>query len=107
MNDLYSALSRLVKALDPANGEVPPESECKSAFLQAKEVLEQHSNNGWQPIETAPKDENILLFQTETQGVFEGKFLDVDEGCWWNDAGFCIVDPTHWMPFPPPPETDK
>jgi len=63
---------------------------------------------GWQPIETAPKDgENIWAFNGE-QGVMH--WIDVDVVALWvweddllSDADPEPVQPTHWMPLPPPP----
>ena len=75
----------------------------------------------WQPIETAPKDGTSVI-------VYNGKY--VTEACWldqpdddghtgWCESGFCFGgilydlhnemddDPTHWMPLPKPPESDK
>lgn len=74
------------------------------------------SNNGWMPIESAPKDgHDILLsglytpFQSSCQfaGVFIGAW-DVDVEGWMvlghDDAGQLIyANPTHWQPLPPPP----
>lgn len=73
----------------------------------------------WQPIETAPKDERILLYRptagfTWTRVVI-GRF-DSDRYAkrprpyWQHDlehlAGKAegrAVNPTHWMPLPAPP----
>lgn len=69
----------------------------------------------WQPIETAPKDEKILLARA-------GQWVDIGEWEddrhakkprpywtanreWW--AGKMAMreqQPTHWMPLPPPPK---
>jgi len=58
----------------------------------------------WQPIETAPKDEDVLLYQRG-----EG----VRAGYWDDEHGWLAVEtqgltggkiqPTHWMPLPDPP----
>jgi hypothetical protein len=75
---------------------------------------------GWQPIETAPKDEIVLLShemdkkQLVTQAAYSHEKL-----IWWPVSEFSvmceniiqsgasitfqIVDPTHWMPLPTPP----
>lgn len=72
----------------------------------------------WQPIETAPKDETlILLFGKERYG----ECYDLDEvviqiGYWstWHSGQWRLelfgpnedtlwFIPTHWMPLPPPP----
>lgn len=72
---------------------------------------------GWQPIETAPKDAHILLFgnidpETQFEGIvwtrpapFSGYWDDIDKawvshGTTW-DGPFMQV--THWMPLPKPP----
>ena len=72
-----------------------------------------HLNQGWQDIESAPKDgTEIILLHSDDNGVY------VREGSW----GLCAVwtgeeietwrydlnvfnscPPTHWMPFPQPP----
>lgn len=68
---------------------------------------------GWQPIETAPKDGNVLLAFSDgrvTHGwyeVFEGDAqIDVSRAGWVIGCeGFPTKDwPTHWMPLPAPPQ---
>lgn len=62
----------------------------------------------WQPIETAPKHGQIILF-SPTFGVFEGEWCKFDDK--WvlaNDYsdGFGLPNvnnATHWMPLPEPP----
>lgn len=68
-------------------------------------------NNGWQPIETAPRDGTRILIYSERRGVREARFHggDVDHGFCFYDSivggGPLTVfyDVTHWMPLPPPP----
>ena len=61
--------------------------------------------NPWQPIETAPKDREILVYAPAYQDL---RFLI--SVCKWNEsAGFCIDElrqPTHWMELPKPPRED-
>lgn len=64
----------------------------------------QEQLNGWQFIDTAPKDGTPIL-------GFVDKVMYV---CWWDGLGWSFfVDgrgsrfaffPTHWMPLPMPPE---
>lgn len=69
----------------------------------------------WQPIATAPKDQNILL--TNGKEVSEGGWLTaVEQGAdydgQWADPGWWTVsisykhvsEITHWMPLPEAPK---
>jgi hypothetical protein len=47
----------------------------------------------WQPIETAPKYESILIYQPK----FRRTTLVINDGFEWKHA-------THWMPLPPAPD---
>ena len=91
----------------------------EQAVLQSPEVQAMR----WQPIETAPKDTEVLVWR-EDSGPFIAKFTDPYEVItveemerdglefpddfeeWWSDAyGWQEGSerPTHWMPLPPPP----
>ena len=80
----------------------------------------------WQPIETAPKNAEVLVWR-EDSGPFIAKFTDPYEVIpveemerenmefpddfeeWYSDAyGWQEGSerPTHWMPLPPPPQPD-
>lgn len=64
----------------------------------------------WQPIETAPKDRDVLLYVTETDEQFVA-FWDqaLDDDCKWVFASggrttFIVLGATHWTPLPEPPQ---
>ena len=67
------------------------------------------SPSGWQPIETAPKNETeIWAFNGEQARML---WIEGDGyGLWcWADECLCDIDPepeqpTHWMPLPEPPK---
>ncbi len=82
----------------------------------------------WMDIETAPRDgtEIIAVFSNDygyqerptVYGPWTVKFRDnkwmaswddarviESEGYWGTDYKTTPLDPTHWMPLPPPPET--
>lgn len=68
----------------------------------------------WQPIETAPRDQYVLLFgrqlphdmlRVEGDLILAGYWSDLDEawcciGSLWNGP---FYKPTHWRPLPEPP----
>ena len=60
--------------------------------------------NGWQPIETAPKDGTAFLACWLGLGgqPFEVVNWD-DEANEWIAFGHAVDRPTHWMPLPPLP----
>ena len=87
--------------------------------------MTQKHDGGWQPIETAPKDDMIIVYCPPEDAkfeFFEGEGAEmVDDpkpafiGCaqWFEyDCGFGVFgihwlgdtsQPTHWMPLPAPP----
>ena len=55
---------------------------------------------GWRPIDTAPKDGTTVLVANDKY-VAEGSFFT---GYWsWGMPIADEIQPTHWMPLPPPP----
>jgi hypothetical protein len=65
----------------------------------------------WQPIETAPKDEWILVFMEDEDDymgrIHAGRHNKVANGHLWVIGHHFASDlskPTHWMPLPEPPE---
>jgi hypothetical protein len=67
----------------------------------------------WQPIETAPKDEDYLLLlfngRTTVGGWTPKRTLSSGRHTWERPAGWWTQDdsghsPTHWMPLPEPPK---
>lgn len=79
--------------------------------------------NGWQTIDTAPRDGTAVLVMrdlwpgTETGHATECNGHNTYVAMWWSDEGTgawicymdrvseprCPVEPTHWMPLPTPP----
>lgn len=80
-------------------------------ILNPEDAPDFRENNGWLPIETAPKDgTKIILFGTSRSPIgvspqWKTENL-VGEGCFtagiWQFKG--IGEPTHWQPLPKPPE---
>lgn len=65
----------------------------------------------WRPIETAPKDEAVLIFIPGTEPALEIEIAhcssDDPDGDWypatWPLASPIDMPPSHWMPLPSPP----
>lgn len=100
---------------------------------QAKEIEALRAALEWQPIETAPKDRDVLLARVVVEDgevrshVSQGRwidgeedqsdqpghdagFVDCDYGCFFPGRSFGqekyrfeAKQPTHWMPLPNPP----
>ena len=75
----------------------------------------QHESQ-WQPIETAPKDCNIILFGrwwSDEQGWMKepviGRWNQKTDGRWEfaNAGGWWGIRPTVWMPLPQHPDTGE
>jgi len=72
---------------------------------------------GWQPIETAPKNKQVIMLffpnGCDMQMVEKSKiglgFWDTDDWYHLDSRGFSMTYlgeiPTHWMPLPDPPST--
>lgn len=65
----------------------------------------------WRPIETAPRDGDVLIYVAETNEqfvAFSGVCPDDGDRQWvfaqTHDHAHIIKSPTHWMPLPPAPE---
>lgn len=64
--------------------------------------------SNWRPIDTAPKDEAVLV-GSENGPVGEAYCYSEDGSWWWANTGPHDFDackqvfPTHWQPLPRPP----
>ena len=55
---------------------------------------------GWQPIETAPKDDEILVYRTGQRFVVRW-FSESEHGPAWVTPDLTMItSPTHWHPLP-------
>lgn len=88
------------------------------AALATQPQAPQGAVTGWQPIETAPKDRCILLWNSRL-GAIRGdwrtdKYSKKPRPYWSHDLErvFGVLharahQPTHWMPLPAAPETPE
>jgi hypothetical protein len=78
------------------------------ALLTAAPAAPQEER-GWQPIETAPKDEDVLVFAEDGYSrIGEARFHTYTDGLggWWQwewEYATREIQPTHWMSLPSPP----
>lgn len=79
----------------------PAHTASLDALLTAIAALEAQVPQ-WQPIETAPRDVNVLVYST---GTFYVAHFNTFFNRWRNIDGpsFPLATPTHWMPLPPAP----
>lgn len=56
----------------------------------------------WQPIETAPKDDSLIIGCWMPKGKRKIVHYAGDNTGWWS-GDFQVHEPTHWMPLPQPP----
>lgn len=74
----------------------------------------------WQPIDSAPKDQRLLLFYPGQLGGWicghwdDDKYAKNSRPYWRNDRTIYMGvkmcrrhPPTHWMPLPPPPSSEE
>lgn len=62
----------------------------------------------WQPIETAPRDGTmVLLWHRNADGATAGWMLGwFDQFHEWENMCGGLLEPTHWMPLPDPPQIE-
>lgn len=69
----------------------------------------------WRPIETARKNESVLIFIPSAEhygpGIYRGMLVDMGTGAHWSANAVSMgrdlgrdMQPTHWMPLPKPPK---
>ena len=63
---------------------------------------------GWQPIETAPKDGTGILVYTRNDNIYVVAYDNYFSAPWRirNDQGLNVSVPTHWMPLPAAPRKE-
>jgi hypothetical protein len=71
-------------------------------------TTEQDSEMNWQPIETAPREDDlcILAWCPDAHGYIVVAWQSDDlvkGGGWFGLEDYTLVHPTHWMPLPEPP----
>ncbi len=79
-------------------------AELEGALTLAKTERTKPRVDEWQPIETAPKDVEVLVYSDAWNVPYLIKATRREHG--WTSGGFDLSNPhqpTHWMPLPEPP----
>lgn len=63
----------------------------------------------WQPIETAPPNIDLWLYDRAEGQVVGSYTIDPAwaDGGYWSDGTGLILIPSHWRPLPEPPTTEN
>ena len=83
-------------------------AEVREALASQPPVLDERE--GWRPMDSAPKDRNLLLACDDfAQSIYLGKPVPMKVGGWHEDDGNWRVfgaswRPTHWRDLPEPPQ---
>lgn len=120
VNDLIERLRSVKREVADDCGRMPDDPSHKCVFVdmrpddfrallrEAADALEAARKDGWQPIETAPKDgSEIILFDPDyfQRSGFEGRY-SAPRGNWLSSYD-SPVNPTHWRPLPAPPAIES
>jgi hypothetical protein len=108
-NTLIERIARLTKwyqdlcASNPVPSRTPLDlSPAELNGLATEAFREAAQQQGWQPIETAPKDaSNYLVYSIA--GTGEAWFSTGDGRWYWASGDPVLGKLTHWMPLPAPP----
>lgn len=89
------------------DGPLSPRDAFIAGYAAALEAAA--GRDGWQPIETAPRDRWILVWRqdSDVRDAAWVRFGDL-KGCWTEGTGGMLLpEPTHWLPLPEPPQPDN
>lgn len=65
-----------------------------------KKSQDKLNNNGWKPIETAPKEITTIIAYDQYSDYWKMQIIDYGK----NHCSHGCFEPTHWMPLPEPPK---
>lgn len=76
--------------------------------IMARELIELRAKAEWRPIETAPKNGNGLVYMpTDILQPIQAARFHSNITTIGNHFEFDMEPPTHWMPLPPAPTSEK
>lgn len=116
-NDAGGKLDRICAKIElirqRAQRSLTEAREVLSAEMCEASLASVPEQDSWQPIETAPKDERIIgayfgpdksfYSAASVMRFFQWETMEKALASGWHYP----VEPTHWMPLPPPPEAPQ
>lgn len=100
---------RLIAAATEARDLLAARVTVAGRSMTVAELIAAHERDQWQPIETAPRDETILIWPVSYGRPAPARWWDSTErGGYWDVAHMNVATckrlaPTHWRPLPAPP----
>lgn len=109
----------IVPRVEPV--DYPEVAQVLMDYARAAVLADRERREGWQPIETAPRDGTTVVVYFKGHGpmtvAWEDPWGDGPEAATWCVTdhkhgpypvrGYRTGDDTHWMPLPEPPTGDK
>lgn len=120
VKNLVDAMRRMKKGSDGMSMNAI--AAFREALTEANAYLERQGKygEGWQPIETAPRDGTLILvnniepygYRTDEEPMGTARWGThwIKSGAWMSNGccdGVSNYNPTHWMPLPNPPTTSQ
>lgn len=102
----HKLLDRLGKSSYQEVVEEKLRVELAEAHVKLEAAEARLSSQGWQPIETAPKDGTPVLVWDGSDAMvsYWSNVTGLDGDGEWHTWALCAEQPTHWMPLPQPPK---
>jgi hypothetical protein len=130
LDNLRPEVRDAVAAIDKGNGVFVNGDGCEGGIAWATiraellrlaraeaELAALKARMQWQPIETAPRDGSSVIIGCAGKGSGEGVYATEPGWKGWPEPGWYWVgedadlarpiEPTHWMPLPPPPKGEE
>ena len=96
--DFADVMGNLIREVsDPGTGALAAHYRL-SAMLAASPSV-----GGWEDISTAPRDLVVQMYEPHSQGGFMFAGCIGIDGSYRDNLRGDALNPTHWMPLPPPP----
>ena len=94
-----------------------PDYKSATPKLSPVDVPRLVGRSSWQPIDSAPTNQAVLIYIPNAEhygeGIYRGMLVDMGTGKRWTTTALSMGrdcgttwQPTHWMPLPPSPNAE-